>query len=158
MGTSKPTWLVYVRMQRFLDLGHLSVLWYVYVCALCAGQWIGEGTKGRLQILGQSFVPTPYPWGENRSQMDLSGRATGPRASGKASHEIQREVLCAVPASGFGNMGFLLEPWFMDHCSKNLTLPSLWDGHVVHIAISYFYEIMAPIKGSGGLGSGDAHF
>lgn len=76
---------------------------------------------------------------------------------GRPGHGIQGEILCAVPASGFGNMGFLLEPWFMDHCSKNLTLPFLWDGHVVHIAISYFYGIVAPRKGSGGLGSGDSH-
>lgn len=62
------------------------------------------------------------------------------------------------PPLALGTWGFCLShAWFMDHCSKNLTLPSLWDGHVVHIAISYFYGIMAPIKGSGGLGSGDAH-
>lgn len=76
---------------------------------------------------------------------------------GRPGHGIQGEILCAVPTSGFGNIGFLLEPWFMDHCSKNLTLPSLWDGHVVHIAVSYFYGIVAPRKGSGGLGSGDSH-
>lgn len=133
------------------------MLWYAYVCALCAGQWIGEGTKDVSRSWDSLLCPPPTPGERTGARWICQAGQQGLEHLGRPGHEIQREVLCAVPASGFGNMGFLLEPWFMDHCSKNLTLPSLWDGHVVHIAISYSYGIMAPIKGSGGLGSGGAH-
>lgn len=61
-----------------------------------------------MQTLGQSFIPTPYPWREAQSQMNLTGVRQGSRAraystSGKA-RTWDSEILRAVLNSGLGHM------------------------------------------------------
>lgn len=45
------------------------------MCTVCAreGLYIRDRTDyGQVQALGQYFMPTPYPWGEAQSQMNLT--------------------------------------------------------------------------------------
>lgn len=102
-----------------------------------------------MQTLGQSFMPTSYPWREAQSQMNLTsvrqGRAAGSRrsTSGK-TRTWDSEILRAVLNSGLGHMDGALasqgswitaaRPW-----GSNLMLLPTRDGQVVHIALSFLF-------------------